>query len=52
MRRTISLCSVAAAALRLRLRWRLPTLVFALAAVPALAAQTGELGGIVVDDAR
>jgi hypothetical protein len=35
-----------------RLRRRLPLLVFAaVAAAPARAAQTGELGGIVVDDA-
>ncbi len=39
-------------ALRRRLRRRLPALAFAaLAAAPAYAAQTGELGGVVVDDA-
>jgi hypothetical protein len=38
--------------LRGRLRRRLPLLVFAaVAAAPAYAAQTGELGGVVVDDA-
>ena len=39
-------------ALRRRLRRRLPALAFAaVAAAPAYAAQTGELGGVVVDDA-